>query len=247
MGQHGGTEKLGLIYTGKAGFLDLGHLRESCDLTKHAFDVLTAATAFPVTVTTLQGIATVRRRPASVIRVARLIGYYDAVGHEIWTYGIFAPGGHNSAFSPEDLCSNYLGTLLAERAIATGGAFDVAVTAELDALVAALDGQSETESLAAFGLVNGRWVDFSDSASLLSSTYLKRRSFGRRPWKAGHPSDTTTPAWVTDGLGNAGSFVSYQNTLVRTIRGRDFPAEFARIRLDAKNRYGTSYDRPDGP
>jgi hypothetical protein len=91
------------------------------------------------------------------------------------------PGALNSFFSPEDLCSNYLGTVVAERAIAAGREFNSAVTNELYELIAELDGLEPYESLAAFKLINGCWVGFDFSSPTLSSykpSYLKRRSSG---------------------------------------------------------------------
>jgi hypothetical protein len=88
-----------------------------------------------------------------------LHAYDDALAHEIWTYWVKAPGGHNSSFSPEDLCSNYLGTLVAARALAAGGAFVPAVEKALRSLLVSLDAQNDAETRAAFGLISHRWVD----------------------------------------------------------------------------------------
>jgi hypothetical protein len=79
--------------------------------------------------------------------------------------------------SPEDLPSNFLGTLVAERAIAIGGSFDAAVTAELDSLLKSLDAQTKAESLKAFSLINHRWVNFSSASSILLTDYLRQRNF----------------------------------------------------------------------
>jgi hypothetical protein len=181
LGTHGSSgEVIGLIYTGKAGFLDLGHTRETCDLAKHVFDEINAATTFPISVETIHGMAKVRKKPPSAIKVARAISYVDALGHEIWTYDMFGlPGGHNSSFSPEDLCSNFLGTLLAERAIAAGGGFNAAVTKELGTMISALDGQTVAESRTAFNLINGCWVNFGSRLDLGNNDYLRRRNFRR--------------------------------------------------------------------
>jgi Protein of unknown function (DUF4056) len=247
LGTHNGADEVsGLIYTGGAGFVDLGHARETCDITKHVLDAIAAASSFPLTVATVHGTATVLQRPADAIRVARAISYADALGHEIWTYDISEPGGHNSAFSPEDLCSNYLGTLLAERAVAAGGGFAAAVTSELSSMLSALGAQTKAESLAAFNRINHRWVEFGSVVDPYKNDYLRRRNFTRIPWKAGHQSDMPTPTWVTKGLGDLTSFYAYEHTVQRTMKEVDFPKELARIRNDAKkpSRYGPSYDKP---
>src|SRR5262249_45547108 len=120
LGRHGRSgEVTGIIYTGKAGFIDLGHLRDHCDLTKFIHDQLTIGLT-PMRVSAVLGEAVMHKCPASDITVARAIALDAGLGHEILSYNSFSPGGHNSSFSPEDLCSNFLGTLVAERAIAAG-------------------------------------------------------------------------------------------------------------------------------
>ncbi|MGI0036692.1 MAG: DUF4056 domain-containing protein, partial [Nitrososphaera sp.] len=147
LGQHGGWDEVnGNIYSGEAGFLDLSHIRDSCDATKYIFDRIARGTT-PSTVFVNYsrlgiyskpiGVAVVHKSPLRPIDVARRIAYDVGLGNEIATYydmGVLGVdvGGHNSSFSPEDLCSNFLGTLLAERAIAAQGNFGNSVTAELN-------------------------------------------------------------------------------------------------------------------
>ena len=247
LGTHGSsTEATGLIYSGKAGFLDLGHIRDTCDLTKSIFDQIAAACGNPTTVTAIEGSAQVRSvSPSKWIGVARAIAYDDALAHEIVSYSNMSPGGHNSSFSPEDLCSNFLGTLLAERAIASGGSFASAVTTELSSLVGSLDGQSVAESLKAFNLIKKLWVDFNGFSDILRNDYLKRRNFTQTPWKTGHASDSPAPAFVTGGFGSVGSLYSYTCTSASpAIPKSSFPAEIARIQADARTRYGPDFDKP---
>lgn len=250
LGVHGSAgEAMGLIYTGRAGFVDLGHLRDVCDMTKRVYDSLTLRSVSPAYVNTDHGQAVWDARrliaaPSMWTSVARAIAYDDSFGYEILTYWIMGAGQHNSAFSPEDLPSNYLGTLVAERAIARRGRFGAAVTAELNALMAALDAQPKAETLRAFNMINGRWVGFANVASLFELGYLKRRNFGRVPRKAGHPSDRPTPPWVTAGLGSAETFYNYAHVFGRVIPQSSFPAEVARIRADASRRYGPNYAFP---
>lgn len=245
LGRHrSSSEATGLIYTGKAGFFDLGHVLDLCDMTKYVYDQIVAVKGVPVTIRTIHGTAIIHKPvPSSAwIQVARAISYDDSFAYEIFTYDQFSPGGHNSSFSPEDLCSNYLGTLLAEKAILSGGMFNAAVTSQLNTMVGLLDAQTVTESLRAFNLINGCWVSFSSPSSLLNDAYLKRRNFDRIPWFAGHPSDSSPPAWVTASFGSATTFYTYTHSVGRTIDKADFPKEIARIRKDAAKRYGSKFD-----
>jgi len=238
-------EATGIIYTGKAGFLDLGHMRDLCDITKFVFDQMMAAGGAPAVVITAHGGASFHRCPADVIKVARAISLDDGLGHEIVSYDISSVGMHNSAFSPEDLCSNFLGTLLAERAIAAGGIFNSAVDSALSTLLRSLDAQSVAETLRAFNLINGRWVRFSSPVSLMSNQYLQRRNFSQVPFKAGHPSDRPTPSFVTTLLPNFSSIYSYTHVEEgRTVPRSRYAAAIARIKVDAARRYGPNFDRP---
>lgn len=249
LGLHGtGGEVNGLIYTGKAGIVDLGHVRDVIDLTKYVYDQIVAANGSPAAVTTKHGAATFVATPTQPdwIKVARAIAYDDSFAYEIYTYGIHRPGGHNSSFSPEDLPSNYLGTIVAERAIAAGGPFNDAVTADINACLASLDAQTKGETTVAFNLINHRWVEYGGAFDCADDSYLRRRNFDRIPWKAGHRSDAPTPAWVTDGLAGAESVYTYTHTIGRTIPKSTFASEVAAIRADAMSpaRYGPDYDKP---
>lgn len=247
LGDHrGSNEAQGLIYTGSAGFFDLGHVRDLCDMTKYVYDQIANSAGAPGKIQTWHGEATITKSipNSDWVNVARAIAYDDSVGYEIVTYNHMTPGGHNSSFSPEDLCSNYLGTILAERALAKGGNFNHAVTGELLSMVKSLDAQSVSESLKAFDLINGKWVDFSGASSLMNNDYLKRRNFTNHPWKTGHSSDAATPAWVTAGVGTAQSYYDYENTYSVAMPKSGFAAEVSKIRTDAQTKHGADYDKP---
>jgi hypothetical protein len=242
------TEVLGQIYTGQAGFIDLGHVRELCDLTKHVYDQLVASN-YNTPIATIHGKADMLKCPVDVLKTAMAIAYEDSVGYEIFTYGLPAPGGHNSSFSPEDLCSNNLGTIIAEKAILSIQAnpsktFDGEVTAILSQTLVSLDAQSLAETQKAFDKIKKRWVDYSYAGSPASGTYLKRRNFSHIPWKAGHSSDKPTPSWLTAGLSQYSHLFDYTHTLIKTIRKHDFSKEIRQIRIDAQTKYGTDYDKP---
>jgi len=226
--------------------MDLGHLRETCDLTEFVWTRLQGSGGSPTVIPTVQGKATIinpvpRER---FLAVAQAIANDDALGHEIWSYDEHSPGGHNSAFSPEDLCSNFVGTVVARLAIGEGGVFSRKVDAILAKVLKDLRAQTPAETAKAFNKVKTKWVNFIDSMSWMQDDYLRRRNFTRRPFKVGHPSDASTPSWVMAGFGGAETFYTYENTRVRTIPKTSFAAEITRIRADAKARYGNQFDQP---
>jgi outer membrane protein OmpA-like peptidoglycan-associated protein len=252
VGTHNGSdEKVGLIYSGKAGFMDLGHIRDMIDITKFIFDQISAVNGRPATIKTAHGEAKLASKlpSAGFLGVARQIANDDGFGYEILTYWMTGPGTHNSSFSPEDLCSNNLGTLVAERAILAGGNFNAAATNELNALIKSLDGEPSAETLKAFKLINNCWITFGGGMDVLSDSYLRRRNFAPIPWKAGHPNDKATPAFVTALPGTASGLYQYTHTFARTISDADFPKEVAAIRKDASDpkKYGPKFDQSKCP
>jgi len=245
-------EAVGQVYTCKAGFIDLGHLRDLCDLTGFVFSHIAtsggaARTIIPTTHGEARLIAPVP--PAEWLTVARSIAFSDSIGYEIMTYHQFmltrpGPGGHHSSFSPEDLCSNYLGTLVAERAIQSGRPFNAAVTAELAALLRSLGALPKAGSLAAFRLINHRWVNFGGPQSLLTDGYLRRRNFTNVPWPAGHPCDAATPAFVTAPLRLSAPFYDYTHTESFRLPVSRFAAAITVVKSDARTRYGSLFATP---
>jgi hypothetical protein len=283
LGEHGARmwnkEKNGLIYTGGAGFVDTGHLRHCCDETKNVYDQIAALSGSPGPIKTSHGSATLTKRvPPNMWRqVARAVSYDNALGYEIASYWIDVPYEHPSSFSPEDLCSNYLGTHVAERAlmlsgprhhpVSTGGSktFNQAVTEALKLTLTSLTALPKVDSFIAFTRINGCWVDPTYSFHVVG--YLKRRNFTADPWKVGHPKDGPTPAWLGQGsatqlLQSAGAYYDYTfqyvfsfEALGRTVRKpltypkTNFAAEINKIRADARqsSRYGARYDSPTCP
>jgi outer membrane protein OmpA-like peptidoglycan-associated protein len=240
----------GIIYTGGAGFFDLGHVRDVADLTGFVYQQIHAASgATGTSITTTEGTATLSRTlaPAEWLEVARSIAFDDSHAHEISSYDsgkcgelLPSPGAHNSSFSPEDLCSNFLGTLVAERALRVGGTFATEVERQIVSLLTSLAAQPLAATRAAFALIDGNWVRSGSSA--LDNCYLQRRNFSRTPVKAGHSSDVTTPAFVTAPFTVSPAPYDYLN---RTgFRLADFPTRIAAIRADARTRYGASFELP---
>ena len=103
------------------------------------------------------------------------------------TTSTLSRGQHNSAFSPEDLCSNFVGTVVARLAIGEGGTFPRKVDAKLATVLKALLAQTPAETEKAFNKVKNKWVNFVNSDSWKKDDYLRRRNFTRRPFKVGHP------------------------------------------------------------
>jgi hypothetical protein len=252
LGTHqGSNERNGIFYSGAAGFIDLGHLRTYCDAAYWAYDQIRALKGFPGTIGTPDGGATVTRSiPVSLwTAVARDIAFDDGLGHEIFTYWIAGPGAGNSAFSPEDLCSNHLGTHVAEVAInslaaSPGVSYQAAVTVVLDRTLQTLKAQPLAETRKAWGRIANCWM----GESMWS--HLRRRNFGIAPWKVGHPSDVATPAWLLQPPGAGAGYYAYQcsyPTKSGTITTSTFAAQIQKIRADAQRRYGPKYDQPSCP
>jgi hypothetical protein len=251
------SEARGIIYTGKAGFLDLGHMRDLCDLTKFVFDQLSSSKGTPEYVRTVHGYARIYKCPPDVIKVARAISFDDSFGYEISSY--FKPlkiGYHNSSFSPEDLCSNFLGTLLAETAIEISRRakvdFNRAVDAALIDLLKKLNALPKNGTKKAFELINNRWVSY-DLPSWGSPLFLKRRNFSQTPFKAGHPSDQPTPAFVTTPLPDFSSIYNYvhweegQKPIKKNCVSADdmcFAKAISMIKKASERLYGPDFDKP---
>lgn len=246
LGSH--TDIGGILYTGKAGFVDLGHVRDIADLTGFVYQQIHGASgARGTSITTIEGTAQLTRALAQSewLEVARSIAFDDALAHEIssWSNGrcgdiIPRPGGHNSSFSPEDLPSNFLGTLVADRALRAGGTFATEVERQISILLTSLDVQSKAETQRAFDIINGDWVD--RSLTVVSNCFLRRRNFSATPKKAGHPRDAATPAFVTAPFSVSSPLpYTYQNASGFTRA--DFPAKIAAIQSEAQTLYGPRF------
>ena len=130
-------EHSGTLYTCGGGFIDLGHLRDYADLTRHYYyalvrsaknGVIPSGTQFDLLQSHggITGHVFIQRDiPAAnvttdlkgIIDVARSISYDVSVIYEIQTWAQTRIGGRSSSFSPEDLVSNYLGTWVGWKAL----------------------------------------------------------------------------------------------------------------------------------
>jgi hypothetical protein len=242
-------------------------MRDLADLTRYYHHWLTAggrntagATFAPFhyggTVTLKAAVPAAQR-----IDVARSMAYDASTFHEIYSYWFHnVPGMHSSGFSPEDCVSNYLGTYVAGRAMAAGGAFNTSVTTELNTLLSALGPLPPTGTRAVYGMVDGKWVKGLTPTDTLSDDYVRRRNFNVNPvapwlvpgtpgcastaWPTGVPKDF--PASIT-GLYEIEFSVPIPLRLSvgrSSIKTTAFAAEIVRIDSDAATRYGASYKTP---
>jgi len=177
----------GQIYTCRGGFIDLGHTRETADLTRYFYHYLSkgglhsAGSTFPTygykgSVHIKADIAGAQR-----VSVAASIAYDWSVFHEIESYYNPDVGGHHSSFSPEDSVSNFLGTYIGERALSSPGSYDANVTSELDTALKALGAQPPVVTNAVFAKISPSWIAGLDLMDLYSFDYLKRRNFDLYP------------------------------------------------------------------
>ena len=124
-------EKNGILYTCRAGFIDMAHLRDHADITLHIYNKL------------LNNPSIIRLKKAPTLRffkvkdlshltsnelaqLAAAMAYDVSVWHEIKSMpGFKGPSMEsNSPFSLEDNISNFMGTQIGLKAILAGGDFN---------------------------------------------------------------------------------------------------------------------------
>lgn len=265
--RHGGGDVYGLVYTCRGGFLDLGHLRDVVDITRYYYTALAnPGRTFPPA--NGKGSCVVKeplpddpaQNKAERIAIARSMAFAESIYHEIESYWQYVFGGHHSAFSPEDLPSNWLGTYVAEQALRDENRnFDEAATAALDALLKKLRVLDVGGTALAFSHVSntGRWI----AGGPGRNDYLKRRNFTNSPWLV--PSvpciDSSWPADISlaDPKRNAYEITFEVDPLKEKIsderskylgekvKSSEFELHVQRISEDAKTRYGPNYAKPE--
>jgi hypothetical protein len=185
LGTHGTgpVDALGEVYTRKLGFIDLGHARETADVTLWVLTQLqrqaTAGTTvqlFHGSALLLQDIPLERR-----LALAQQLAYVDSVEHEIATFGVPGAGLDNSSFSPEDLPSNLFGTLVAAAAFRADGGTDAALTQQFKQLLQAAGAQSVAVAVAVQNAAAGRgW--WGPASVWWGDAPLRKRNFSADPW-----------------------------------------------------------------
>jgi hypothetical protein len=285
-----GKETSGLIYTCLGGFIDLGHLRDFADLTRIYYyqllkqpredGVIKEGTVFNIfpTHNNLTGVVTVRKDiPAGqedidiLLNIARSVAYDVSIMYEISTYPVISildPGKHASAFSPEDLVSNFLGTHIAAKAIRkeiVGGSesstaiYDREVANELRNLLGKLKPLDKAGAIQALDNIGDRWIRTGVIVPGLDTLHLKRRNF---------IFEEITPWIVSDVDGCDSSPVFFPDDIERKLPDEtrsfytiffNFAHDFfegvektsdsfdlliEKIKTDARVRYGSEFDQP---
>lgn len=223
-------EGVGIMYTTRAGFMDIAHIRMIIDITHRFHDQLVrkGGKKGSVLVSLRSTVTLDEDVPESeFIDVARSIAYDEFLAHEVAAYGkgkigvpaalrrfyaargfhlpeYFCPGGHHSAFAPEDLASNFVGTKIAGEALERlddyDGDFNRAVEDILERRMQELGATDKETAMRAFEVINHVWVDHENALSHFGYDYVLRRNFTRTPWLVEGMSEPT-PDWMNEPLG----------------------------------------------
>lgn len=149
----GRGDKVGMLYTCKGGYIDLGHLKECTDRTKYAYDIIyenilkdnqkefsfkiVDKAVYFVTIYYPANWKSMKKNDKQ--KIARIVSanlgervaYCSTVWHEIITrlgYSSFMFSERPSAFSWEDLYSDLVGSNLAAQALKSGEDFEKQMT-----------------------------------------------------------------------------------------------------------------------
>lgn len=181
-GDASGETDRGIVYTCRAGFLDICHVRNSADMTAyiharflhavrggwtcfqfraHEPSVYTVTINYPSFWWSLSPAEQDRLGEEAAIRASQQLAMTVMTWHELLTwYGYKSTvviSEKGSAFTYEDSTSHALGVLIAGDALRTGGDYNSAVTTQLDLVLADL-GVVDAEDLeAAIKAVEGDW------------------------------------------------------------------------------------------
>ncbi|MBS0975207.1 DUF4056 domain-containing protein [Serratia rubidaea] len=175
------SERDGLLYTRRGGFIDIAHVRDTADNTLYLFSQILPRLGQRWHISLGEELAQRRiqlnaftppddaaQRYTLAAYLAGKLAYQLAAWHEIaqW-YGYQSVPGFSeeiSAFSPEDLYSNLLGARLAIDAILQGGAVSVgsynrAMETLLPAALNQLGAVSATQTRRQLAGIDGDWWD----------------------------------------------------------------------------------------
>ncbi|MCE5185909.1 MAG: DUF4056 domain-containing protein [Planctomycetaceae bacterium] len=217
------SEKNGLIYTCRGGFIDLGHVREAADRTVYAANliynnVMKGKVAFSFHIIEKSEyqlmltypedwyVRTESQRQQAARELSLNLGQYVAhnslIWHEIITWYGYASTGlfseQISSFSWEDTYSDELGTLLAVEAMRQSRPYDQAMTDVLYKKLRELDAQPPEVTSMACKQVYGHW--FEGGFYFFVKMYKRNFDVGFRdgqvtPWLVpGVCSNTVVPA-----------------------------------------------------
>lgn len=210
----------GIIYTRKAGFIDLAHIRNSIDLTYYAYQRLLPALKEMRTYLVLTSAEpslyhirinypewwqsqTPELREKSAVTLARgmsqRMSYIMMTWHEIisW-YGYrstLIAGEKWSAFSSDDMASHLLGTEIAAVFLdLPEEAFETAVTGALSRRLADLEALAPSQTRRAVDLVENVWWDFSKQDLLRRQVEIRLDGEPLHPWLIDELSPNVTAA-----------------------------------------------------
>jgi len=172
----------GMIYTRKAGFVDLSHLRDTADWTYYVYRHVRPAIEDGRDTLTIDGIDRSRWHltfdytplwpemlalhgdaliDETANHIAQQVGYAMLTWHEIITGFGYASTGvwpeTRSAFTYDDIVSHAIGTQLAGEAIRVGGCYDEAIAAALARRLKKLQAVEPQLTRAAVEMVRGDW------------------------------------------------------------------------------------------
>ena len=235
LGTHGvgfPSDPIGQVYTRKLGFVDMGHARETADVTLWALTQLAQLASAGTDIQLFHGSARLLREiPIErKLAVAQQLAYVDSVVHEIETFGDPRAGGDNSSFSPEDLPSNIFGTLVAIAAFRQDGGSDATITQQFTNMLQAAGAQpvavaKQVQAAAA----KRKW--WQAAAPDWWNSPLLKRNLTADPWlidengkvRIGHGALPTAPPLVSADF-------AYTST-DKGIKNTEFAQKIASIRL----------------
>jgi len=219
LGKHGyasrAYENNGIIYTCRAGHIDIAHVRNNADWTAHlsavAYDHLRknhtyfhfktgedsiyhVQLEYPAHWNKLSPVSKYKAMKEVSIGLGRYFTYISGVWHEVVTwfgyksYGVYSE--FHSAFSWEDTFSNVLGDFLGEQSLLdTTGTYDEAMTMLLKQYLGMLDPQPAKVGEEAAKMLEGKWF---------SNGFLHVNMY-RRNYDIGFADGLITPATIPYG------------------------------------------------
>ncbi len=187
LGKHsycmGKSEKIGVVYTCKAGHIDIGHVRKMADWsgylsvktlehiekenTKFSFK-LYEPSKYYVCITYPENWENYSEEEKEniakdvSIKLGTYFSFNAAIWHEVLTWFDYKPkeilSDFESAFAWEDMYSNLLGILLAEKALRNeGNDFAASITSNLNDTLDDFGVQSRETTISVTNSVNGKW------------------------------------------------------------------------------------------
>lgn len=224
----------GIIYTRRAGFVDIAHIRNSIDLAYYAYPRLQAALKAEHTHVVLVGaepslyhlwisypewwknLTSAAKAPLTALlgqRMAQRMSYMMMTWHEIITwYGYrstLIAGEKWSAFSPDDMASHLLGAELSGPYLdLPEEQFEQAITQALSRRLTELEAQEPAQTRKAVDMVEGYWWDF------------RKQDLLRRQVEIHLDGEAMSP-WLVPALANGGQAATLSVATLGDVNGYD--------------------------